>query len=233
MRDRYFRTRWMLAAGLATAIAVTGCDRSEQEIVEEDVAEEPEDVLLNPQSEAFQQTAPDTFQAHFETTKGDFVIEVVREWAPNGADRFYNLVRNGYYDGVRFFRVVDGFMAQFGLHGNPAVNRAWVMERIPDDPVKQSNRRGTISFAMAGPNTRTTQLFINFVDNSRLDGGGFAPFGEVVEGMEVVDALYSGYGEGAPRGDGPDQGAIREYGEPYLARDFPELDKIQIARIKD
>src|SRR5690606_18982605 len=125
--------------------------------------------------------------------------------APNGVDRFYNLVRNGYYDDVAFFRVIENFMAQFGIHGDPAVNTAWRAARIQDDPVVESNRRGYVSFAMAGPNTRTTQLFINFRDNRQLDGMGFAPIAHVVEGMDVVDAIYSGYGEGAPNGQGPAQ----------------------------
>jgi len=153
-------------------------------------------MLLTP--DALTATAPDVFQARFETSKGDFVIEVHRDWSPNGADRFYNLVANGFYDDVRFFRVIDGFMAQFGIHGDSAVAAVWREARIPDDEVLQSNTRGFISYAMGGPNTRTTQVFINFGDNSRLDEMGFPPFGQVVEGMEVVDEIYSGYGEGAP-----------------------------------
>jgi peptidyl-prolyl cis-trans isomerase A (cyclophilin A) len=171
--------------------------------------------------------APAVFRARFETSEGNFVIEVHRDWAPQGADRFYNLVRAGYYDGVRFFRVISGFMAQFGIHGDPAVSAQWRARRITDDPVRQSNVRGAVSYAMAGPNTRTTQLFINFGDNSRLDGSGFSPFGQVVEGMEVVDRLYAVYGEGAPNGRGPDQSRIQAEGNAYLERDFAELDYVR------
>ena len=186
-------------------------------------------MLLTP--DALTATAPDLFQARFETSKGNFVIEVHRDWSPNGADRFYNLVSNGYYDDVRFFRVIDGFMAQFGIHGDSAVASAWREQRIPDDQVLQSNARGFISYAMGGPNTRTTQVFINFVDNSRLDGMGFSPFGQIVEGMEVVDALYSGYGEGAPNGNGPMQGLIQYRGNTYLNDEFPRLDHVVRATI--
>jgi peptidyl-prolyl cis-trans isomerase A (cyclophilin A) len=182
-----------------------------------------------PASPGMQASAPAVFRVRFETSTGDFVVEVHRDWAPLGADRFYNLARSGYFDGVRFFRVIGGFMAQFGIHGEPAVAAQWRGQRIPDDPVRQSNSRGMLSFAMAGPNTRTTQLFINFGDNSRLDGSGFSPFGQVVEGMDVVDRLYSAYGEGAPAGRGPDQGRIQAEGNPYLERDFPRLDYVKRA----
>ncbi len=186
-------------------------------------------MLLTP--DALTATAPDVFQARFETSKGDFVIEVHRDWSPNGADRFYNLVANGYYDDVRFFRVIDGFMAQFGIHGDSAVAAAWREARIPDDTVVESNTRGFISYAMGGPNTRTTQVFINFGDNSRLDEMGFPPFGQVVEGMEVVDQIYSGYGEGAPGGSGPMQGLIQYRGNAYLNDEFPRLDYVVRAAI--
>lgn len=176
--------------------------------------------------------APDVFKARFTTSKGAFVIEVHREWSPQGADRFFNLVKLGFFDDVRFFRAVEGFMVQFGLHGSPEVNTAWRSARIPDDPPKQSNKRGYVSFAMAGPGSRTTQVFINYNDaNARLDGMGFAPFGQVVEGMEIVDSLYKGYGEGAPRGRGPDQGRIQSEGNVYLNRDFPQLDFVKHAEI--
>jgi peptidyl-prolyl cis-trans isomerase A (cyclophilin A) len=175
--------------------------------------------------------APATFNANFDTSKGLIVITVHRDWAPNGADRFYNLVKNGFYDDVRFFRVIDGFMAQFGIHGNPAVAAAWRPAQIKDDPVKQSNKRGFVVFATAGPNTRTTQLFINFGDNAGLDKQGFSPFGEVTKGMDVVDKIYNGYGEGAPRGKGPDQGRVQAEGNAYLAKDFPKLDYIKTATI--
>jgi peptidyl-prolyl cis-trans isomerase A (cyclophilin A) len=167
----------------------------------------------------------------FETTKGRFVVEVTRAWAPRGADRFFNLVRAGYYDDVAFFRVIEGFMVQFGIHGDPAVNSVWREARIPDDPVSQSNGRGMVTYAMAGPDTRTTQLFISFKDNAFLDAQGFAPFARVVEGMTVVDSLYSGYGEGAPRGMGPDQGRAQGEGNAYLRGSFPRLDFVKTARV--
>jgi peptidyl-prolyl cis-trans isomerase A (cyclophilin A) len=186
--------------------------------------------LLDPAS--LTAKAPDVFNVRFDTSKGVFVIEVHRDWSPNGADRFFNLVSNGYYDDVRFFRVVSGFMAQFGINGNPAVNSAWKRARIVDDPVKQSNTRGMVSFAMSGPDSRTTQLFINYVDgNSRLDTMGFSPFGKVVEGMDVVDALYAEYGEGAPRGSGPAQDRIQGEGNTYLNKEFPQLDFVKTARV--
>lgn len=171
--------------------------------------------------------APAVYQARFETSKGAFVIEVTRAWAPRGADRFHKLVKSGYYDDCRFFRVIAGFMAQFGINGDPEVNAAWNGATLTDDPVVKSNRRGYVSFAMSGPNSRTTQVFINYDDrNANLDGMGFAPFGRVVQGIEVVDALYSGYGEGAPRGRGPDQGRIQALGNAYLNSRFPKLDYI-------
>lgn len=193
----------------------------------------PDNPLLYPQRPEMNEQAPDTYRARFETSKGDFVIEVHRDWAPNGADRFYNLVRSGYYDGVRFFRVIDGFMAQFGMHPDPLVTAQWRAAQIQDDPVVESNTRGRVTFAMTGqPNSRTTQVFINYRDNSNLDEMGFAPIGEVVEGMEVVDQLYSGYGEGAPRGSGPDQAQIQARGNEYLNAEFPELDYIVHASIE-
>jgi peptidyl-prolyl cis-trans isomerase A (cyclophilin A) len=177
------------------------------------------------------QQAPDTYRAGFQTSAGDFVVEVHREWSPAGADRFYNLVSNGYYDGTRFFRVLEDFIAQWGIHGDPEVSWAWAEATIPDDPVVQGNVRGTITYAMGGPNTRTTQVFINFKDNAYLDSSGFAAFGEVVEGMDVVDSLYKGYGEGAPQGNGPEQWMIHQDGNTYLESNFPELDYIIEARI--
>lgn len=176
--------------------------------------------------------APDVFNARFDTSKGVFVIEVHRDWAPNGADRFYNLVSNGFYDNARFFRVISGFMAQFGINADPKVNDAWQPAVIADDPVKQSNSRGMVSFAMRGPGTRTTQLFINYANNARLDSMGFSPFGKVIEGMEVVDALFAEYGEGAPGGRGPRQDRIQSEGNAYLNAEFPKLDFIKTARIE-
>jgi peptidyl-prolyl cis-trans isomerase A (cyclophilin A) len=185
--------------------------------------------LLNPAG--LTEQAPASFKVLFSTTKGDFTLEVSRDWSPLGADRFYNLVRNGYFTDIAFFRVIGGFMAQFGIHGDPRVSAAWRGARIQDDPVKQSNKRGYISYAMAGPNTRTTQLFINFGDNSQLDSMGFSPFGKVVSGMDVVDAIYNGYGEGAPNGRGPDQGRVQMQGNAYLKADFPKMDYIKSASI--
>jgi peptidyl-prolyl cis-trans isomerase A (cyclophilin A) len=180
----------------------------------------------------FNEKAPDFFQAQFTTSKGVFVVAVTRAWAPLGADRFYNLVKNGFYNGCRFFRVLTGFVAQFGINGDPKIAAAWENANIFDDPVKQSNLRGTVTFATGGPNTRTTQLFINYADkNARLDGMGFAPFGKVSRGMEVVDALYSGYGEGVPHGSGPDQELIGKKGNDYLNKSFPYLDFIKSAVI--
>jgi peptidyl-prolyl cis-trans isomerase A (cyclophilin A) len=175
--------------------------------------------------------APAKYKAKFSTTKGDFVIEVHRDWAPLGADRFYNLVKNGFFDNTKFFRVIKGFMVQWGIHGEPAVNAAWREARIKDDPPKESNRRGYITFATAGPDTRTTQVFINFVDNGRLDSMGFSPFGKIVSGQNVVDSLYSEYGEGAPGGAGPSQPRMQDEGNSYLERDFPKLDAIKSAKI--
>jgi peptidyl-prolyl cis-trans isomerase A (cyclophilin A) len=180
---------------------------------------------------ALTEQAPATYKARFDTSKGVFVIDVRREWAPVGADRFYNLVKNGFYDENRFFRVISGFMVQFGINGNPQVSTPWRNAQIKDDPVKQSNKRGFITFATSGPNSRTTQVFINFGDNSRLDGMGFASFGQINSGMNVVDQLYADYGEGAPQGRGPNQGRIQGEGNAYLTRDFPNLDFVRKATI--
>ncbi len=175
--------------------------------------------------------APDKYTVKLKTTQGDVLIDVTRAWAPLGADRFYNLVKAGFYDDTAFFRVIPGFMAQIGIHGDPAIAEAWRAARIQDDPVKESNTRGMVSFATAGPNTRTTQFFINFGNNARLDGMGFAPIGKV-RNMEIVDKLYGGYGEGAPRGKGPNQGRLNREGNTYLKADFPELDYIEKATIE-
>ena len=176
-------------------------------------------------------TAPDQFKVEFDTTQGKFVVKVTRSWSPNGADRFYNLADIGYFEDIAFFRVIPNFMAQFGIHGDPDVSRAWRGASIQDDPVVQSNKRGYITYAKTGrPNSRTVQLFINFKDNGNLDRMGFAPFGEVVEGMDVVDAIYK-VGEGRPRGPGPGQQAIQARGNAYLKKDFPKLDYIKSAKI--
>jgi peptidyl-prolyl cis-trans isomerase A (cyclophilin A) len=182
--------------------------------------------LMNPAS--LKAKAPDVYKVQFATTKGDFVVEVHREWAPLGADRFYNLVKNGYYENASFFRVVPNFVVQFGMSAKPAVGQVWQNANIKDDPGKQSNKRGYLTFATAGPNTRTTQIFISLKDNAFLDSMGFSPFGNVTEGMEVVDKLYSGYGD-PPRG--PDQGRIAAEGKAYLDKNFPMLDSIKSAKI--
>ena len=189
--------------------------------------------LKNPA--ALKEMAPAQFKVNFDTSAGVFEVEVHRDWAPNGADRFYDLVKNGFFDNARFFRVISGFMMQFGINGDPAVNSVWREARIPRDPVKEGNKRGNITFAMqggpSGPDTRTTQVFINFRDNSNLDPIGFAAFGRVTKGMDVVDKIYSGYGEGAPSGAGPEQGRVQAEGNAYLTKDFPKLDYIKKASI--
>jgi peptidyl-prolyl cis-trans isomerase A (cyclophilin A) len=178
-------------------------------------------------------TAPDSYHVKLETTTGDIVIEVIREWAPNGADRFYNLIDIGYYDDTAFYRVIPNFMAQVGMHGNPRVTARWSFATIPDDPILHANSRGTVTFAMRNvADSRTTQIFINFVDNSYLKmHGNFAPFGRVVQGMDVVDSLYSLYGEGSPRGKGPSQSRILTEGNDYLKAQFPQLDYIRRASL--
>jgi peptidyl-prolyl cis-trans isomerase A (cyclophilin A) len=183
-------------------------------------------ILADPKNTIFSQAAPDLFKAVFETTAGVITLELNRQWAPKGVDRFHALAKHGFFEGIRFFRVIRGFMAQFGIHPDPAIAEIWRDARIVDDPVVESNRSGTISFATAGPHTRTTQLFINLVNNSRLDDMGFAPIGKVVDGLSVVESLYADYGEGAPQGIGPEQGRIQSEGESYLHSSFPELDKI-------
>lgn len=186
------------------------------------------EALMDPQAEALQQQAPDEFDARFETSAGSFVVHVERAQAPHGADRFYNLVRHGFYDGQRFFRVVPGFVVQFGMHGDPELMGKWQAARIPDDPVVGSNQRGTLCFAAQQmPNTRTTQLFISLGDNSNLDRMRFAPFGTVSEGMEVVDHINAEYGEQ------PRQDEIGMRGNEYLEERFPRLDYIVQARVTD
>jgi len=188
--------------------------------------------LRNPA--ALTEQAPATFRANFDTSAGSFVVEVHREWAPIGADRFYNLVKNGFYDDIRFYRVIPKFMAQFGIHGNPTISSAWrKAPPLKDEPPKQSNKRGFVSYANAGANTRSTILFINYRDNSSLDKlPGFAPFGQVVSGMEVVDKIHGGYGESQDGGGkGPRQSLIEQQGNVYLAKEFPRLDFIKAATI--
>ena len=186
----------------------------------------PPKALVDVDLAALAAAAPDSFVVTFETSAGSFDVTLRRGWAPNGVDRLHFLARNQYFDGGRFFRVLDGFVAQFGLSGIPALDQAWDRRSIPDDPAVIPNKRGTLVFAMAGRNTRATQLFINLVDNPQLDFMEFAPIGEVTRGMDVVDRLYKDYGEGAPYGTGPDQGRILREGNAYLAASFPALDSI-------
>ena len=182
------------------------------------------DELLKPNS--LNDKAPDVFDVEFTTTKGNFTVRVTRAWAPLGADRFYNLAKHSFFNDAAFFRIVPNFVVQFGLSADPAVNSAWRSANIKDDPVTQTNKPGYITFATAGPHTRTTQLFINLGNNSFLDRQGFSPFGEVTQGMDVVRGLYAGYGES------PDQGAITRQGKAYLDKSFPKLDSIKTATIK-
>lgn len=182
---------------------------------------------------SLKEQAPASYKVKFDTSAGVFVIQVNREWAPLGADRFYNLVKSGFYDDARFFRAISGFMVQFGINGDPAVSAAWRNARIGVDPVKQSNKSMYITYAMGGsPDTRTTQVFINYGNNANLDSMGFAPFGEVIEGKDVVNKIHTGYGEGAPRGRGPEQGRVQMEGNAYLMKNFPKLDYIKKATIE-
>jgi cyclophilin family peptidyl-prolyl cis-trans isomerase len=205
--------RGVLAATALLVAGLTGCVASDAQSC----------ALCNPG--ALTEQAPATFQAAFDTSKGRFVVEAHREWAPLGADRFYNLVKSGFFDDVRFFRVIGGQLAQFGMHGDPRVQAAWRDAEVQDDPVRHGNVRGSVSFASRGPNTRTTQLFINLTDNRAYDRLGFAPFAEVVSGMDVVDGLFAGYEER------PEQPLIDEEGNAYLTREFPNLDYVKKAAI--
>ena len=217
-----------LALGLSASAQNEPKKESKPEVKPEAKAEEKKPEAASPgfaDPSKLTEKAPETFKAKFETTKGDFTIEVTRSLAPNGADRFYNLVRSGYFKDIGFFRVVPGFMVQFGIHGDPAVSAKWRAANLTDDPVKSSNARGTITFATAGPNTRTTQLFINFGNNAFLDQQGFSSFGKVTEGMDVVDKINSEYRET------PNQGRIQGEGNAYLKKDFPNLDYIKSATI--
>ena len=201
---------------LSLTVMATGCSR-------DSAPERPETARPTPAEDS--PAAPDSFRVAFETTRGNFLVDVIRAWSPRGVDRFHELVNAGYFTDIAFIRVVPGFVAQFGMHGDPAVNRRWEEKTIPDDPVVQSNKRGMLVFATRGPNTRGNQFFINYSDNARLDGMGFSPFGRVVEGMSVVDSIYSGYGEA------PDQARVSADGNAYLKREFPRLDYIKSARI--
>ncbi|HJQ97955.1 MAG TPA: peptidylprolyl isomerase [Candidatus Polarisedimenticolaceae bacterium] len=173
-------------------------------------------------------TAPEVFKAKFDTTKGVFVIEVHRDWSPTGADRFYALVKNGYYDGVKFFRVVPGFVVQWGIHGDPAIASTWLRAKIKDEPVKESNRKGFVTYAKGGPNTRSVQVFINLQDNSGLDAQFFSPFGKVVQGLDVVEKLNGEYGDNLRNL----QGRIAEEGNAFLEKNYPNLDAIKTATIE-
>lgn len=182
--------------------------------------------LLRPDAPEMKAKAPERFKVRFTTSQGAFTISVDRTWAPLGADRFYHLVRGRFFEEARFFRVLEGFMVQFGIPADPAESTLWKEATIVDDPVTESNTRGMVSYATSGLHTRTTQVFINYANNRKLDRSGFAPFGKVTEGMDIVDKFYSGYGEGAPNGDGPSQKRMERLGNPYLQTDFPKLDYI-------
>jgi peptidyl-prolyl cis-trans isomerase A (cyclophilin A) len=218
-----FRIRRSVPFLLLVATVLAGCAGE----VPDEEAGPPPNPLLQPRS--FNETAPDSYQVRLATTKGDILIGVTREWAPLAADRFYNLVKAGYYDGIAFHRVIEGFMAEFGIHGDPWVNAAWRQALMVDEPVRQSNTPGRVTFSTNTPNSRTVQVFINTDDNPNLDGQGFSPFGEVLEGMEVVEALYSDYGDGPPRGEGVYQAMAIARGDEYLNEEFPLLDRIEAA----
>jgi len=213
--------RRSLALALGLTLVVAACQKRQPTT---------STALLTPSPAELAASAPDSFKVLFQTSKGAFTVQAFRAWAPVGVDRFHYLTKNNYYDGVRFFRVLPNFVVQFGIHGDPKISDAWRSRSIPDDKVMQSNQAGFVTYAMGGPNTRTTQLFINKRDNGRLDSLGFAPIGKVIDGMHVVEQLYGGYGEGG-RGGGPDQEAIRLQGNGYLDRMFPRLDSIVTARV--
>jgi peptidyl-prolyl cis-trans isomerase A (cyclophilin A) len=226
-------TNLICAFGLIAGFVLTSCSKADQTQTNNIPAatNSPSAATSFDDPGKLTEKAPDTFKAQFDTTKGKFTVEVTRSLSPNGADRFYNLVKSGYFTDIAFFRVIPGFMCQFGIHGDPAVSAKWRDANISDDPVKGSNTRGTITFADAGPNTRSTQLFINFGNNANLDGMGFSQFGKVVDGMDGVDKINGEYGEGAPNGNGPDQQRIQMEGNAYLKKEFPNLDYIKSATI--
>ena len=228
MKDCTLHSRAGALIALGLLLLVPGLPTFAEEGAQGETTSNP--ALLDPS--LARETAPDLFKVRMVTTAGDLVIEVHRDWAPRGADRFYNLVKIGYFNDTAFYRVIRGFMAQVGMHGDPAVSAVWLNARIQDDPVKKSNTRGMVTFAMGGqPNTRSSQIFFSFGNNSYLDKSGFAPFGEVVEGFKSVEALYSGYGEGAPQGKGPSQSRLYRGGNDYLKGEFPKLDYIVTATI--
>jgi peptidyl-prolyl cis-trans isomerase A (cyclophilin A) len=215
-----------LFALTAAAALLNACAPAADEMEETMAPPVPNPELLTPTDALVNAAAPDSFTVLFETSKGNFTVLARRAWAPRGVDRFHYLVSHGYYDDVRFFRVIPGFVAQFGISGFPEVAMVWRERGIQDDPVIMGNTKGRITYAMGGPNSRTTQLFINLADNSRLDADGFAAFGDVVEGMSVVESFYGGYGN-----DGVSQGLFQEQGNIYVTTNFPELDFIKSARI--
>ena len=209
---------------VALLVPITGCGR------DDDTPQVARSPLLQP--DRYAETAPASYRVRLRTSAGDVVVQVHRDWAPVGADRFYNLVKGGFYDDTRIHRVVAGFMAQFGLNSDPYVNQAWKSQFLVDDPVVESNTRGRVAFAKGGLHTRTTEVFISYKDNSALDGEGFAPIGEIVEGMDVVDQFYADYGDGPPRGDGPYHAMAQARGNEYLDADFPNLTHIVTATIE-
>jgi peptidyl-prolyl cis-trans isomerase A (cyclophilin A) len=223
----------ILITGLTMLMALGGCDSKTP------ATGANREVLLDPQSAEMNKQAPDQFKAEFATTKGTFIVQIRRDWAPLGADRFYNLVRNGFYNDAALFRVLPGFVVQFGIHGDPEIAAKWaghpqinpnyLAVQLKDEPVKETNRRGTLSYAKGGPNSRTTQVFVNLADNARLDKMGFSPFGEVIEGIEVVESFHSEYGDQASQ----KQGEITQLGNEYLREHYPKLDYIETARLID
>ncbi|MFP6646421.1 MAG: peptidylprolyl isomerase [Candidatus Latescibacterota bacterium] len=222
------KTLRTLTTTLLAAVVIAGCGNGDSVDAANTDATERNKVLMDADSPEMKKQAPAAFMARFDTNKGAFVIAVERKLSPHGADRFYNLVRNGYFDGNKFFRVLPGFIVQWGMNGDPAINKIWSESRILDDPVQISNKKGTITFAKPGsPNARSTHLFINYADNTNLDGQGFAPFGHVSEGMEVVEAINSEYKQA------PNQGMISEGGNGYLNEHYPNLDTILSAKIVD
>ncbi len=220
------RTSSMAVAGIAAAVlSCAGAKPTTGETSQVASLDDPTAVLAIG-------AAPDSFDVLFETSQGDFRVRVHRDWAPLGADRFHALVRRGFFNNQRFFRTRAGFIAQFGLHGDPRVIAAWKGRTMPDDSARVTNRRGTLAYAFTTAHTRSTQIFINLADNSRLDAEGFAPFGEIVQGVEVIDRLYAGYDESAGGGmRAGRQGGIEREGNAHLTRDFPRLDYIRRCRV--
>lgn len=214
------RNRWSVVLAAAACLSLAACSSSN----------ESKEAAPAVKSEK----APDVFQVNFDTSKGKVVVEIHRDWAPNGVDHFYTLVKTGFFDGVRFYRTVRNFVSQFGINGDPKTNALWASGNIPDDPVKQTNAPGTLTYAATGmPNSRSTQLFFNLRDNGKsLDPQGFAPIGKVITGMDVVESFYSGYGSMPPEGEGPDPGKIASQGNSYLESQFPRLDYIKKATIQ-